>query len=146
MLFIKPNGKFMQYPYTTRELRKDNPNVSFPAIISADVFLAYGAFPVTEVEQPVIDETTQQNEQSLPVQINGVWTQVWKTIQLSEEVASGNVRAKRNFLLKESDWTQGKDISDSISAPWAAYREELRDIPNQEGFPFSVQWPVAPNV
>lgn len=60
----------------------------------------------------------------------------------SEQGAS--VRSQRDQLLKESDWTQGKDISESISTPWAAYRQELRDVPTQEGFPWTITWPTQP--
>lgn len=58
--------------------------------------------------------------------------------------AAIEIREKRNRLLAESDWTQGKDISDVISGPWAIYRQALRDIPSQSGFPLNVQWPAQP--
>ena len=59
-------------------------------------------------------------------------------------VKAARVRAQRNQLLKDSDWTQGKDIPDEVSTVWATYRQALRDIPNQEEFPTNVTWPVAP--
>jgi hypothetical protein len=55
-------------------------------------------------------------------------------------------RAKRDVLLTASDWTQLPDSpldSDARSA-WAAYRQALRDITGQEGFPEEIDWPVAP--
>ena len=54
------------------------------------------------------------------------------------------VRAERNARLTACDWTQGKDIPDSVSTPWAAYRQALRDVPQQEGFPWNVTWPEMP--
>lgn len=54
------------------------------------------------------------------------------------------VRQERNALLKESDWTQGKDIPDSISIPWAQYRDALRNLPEQEDFPYNIEWPQRP--
>ena len=53
-------------------------------------------------------------------------------------------RSKRNALLAASDWTQVADAPVDQTA-WAAYRQELRDIPDQVGFPASVVWPVAPS-
>ena len=53
-------------------------------------------------------------------------------------------RDMRNALLLKTDWTQGKDISDSISTPWASYRQALRDVPTQAGFPNNIQWPTQP--
>ena len=55
-----------------------------------------------------------------------------------------SVRVTRNELLKASDWSQGKDIPDSVSAPWATYRQALRDLPMQAGFPWNIQWPEQP--
>lgn len=53
------------------------------------------------------------------------------------------LRAERNQLLTASDWTQ---ISDSTAdkAAWATYRQALRDITTQAGFPWTVEWPVQP--
>jgi hypothetical protein len=53
------------------------------------------------------------------------------------------LRAERNQLLTASDWTQ---ISDSTAdkAAWATYRQALRDITTQAGFPLTVEWPVQP--
>lgn len=63
--------------------------------------------------------------------------------RLDLEQAS-RIRQQRSELLKNSDWTQGKDISDTISTPWAAYRQQLRDLPQQDNFPWTVVWPTQP--
>ena len=57
------------------------------------------------------------------------------------------IRNRRNALLKESDWTQYPDspLSAEQKQAWATYRQALRDIPNQAGFPTDVQFPAAPN-
>jgi hypothetical protein len=55
-----------------------------------------------------------------------------------------SIRRERNEKLAASDWTQAKDIPDVVSAPWAAYRQELREVPAQEGFPWGVTWPKPP--
>lgn len=53
------------------------------------------------------------------------------------------VRIKRNQLLMESDWTQVADAPVDEQA-WAAYRQALRDVPQQVGFPANVTWPNPP--
>lgn len=53
------------------------------------------------------------------------------------------IRTERNFLLADSDWTQVADAPVDQAA-WANYRQALRDIPNQEGFPTDVAWPAKP--
>ena len=54
-----------------------------------------------------------------------------------------NIRADRNRRLNESDWTQVED-SPVDKAAWATYRQALRDVPSQEGFPWNVNWPEQP--
>ena len=54
------------------------------------------------------------------------------------------VRAKRDRLLAACDWTQVNDAPVDASA-WAAYRQALRDVPQQVSFPEAVEWPVAPD-
>jgi hypothetical protein len=54
-----------------------------------------------------------------------------------------DVRAERNALLVESDWTQVLDAPVDQAA-WATYRQALRDITAQEGFPHNINWPQKP--
>jgi hypothetical protein len=53
------------------------------------------------------------------------------------------VRAERDRLLAASDWTQVADAPVDQAA-WAEYRQALRDVPQQEGFPENVVWPDRP--
>jgi hypothetical protein len=53
------------------------------------------------------------------------------------------IRSKRNSLLYASDWTQVADAPVDKTA-WATYRQALRDITSQEGFPENVVWPIKP--
>ena len=53
------------------------------------------------------------------------------------------VRTERDRLLASSDWTQVADAPVDQAA-WAAYRQELRDLPDQSGFPEKVIWPIRP--
>lgn len=82
-------------------------------------------------------------------QIEGQWYTKYSVADLDAEGIAAkdaeqakNVRQTRNDKLKETDWTQGKDISDAVSQPWAVYRQALRDVPSQSGFPWDVQWPT----
>jgi hypothetical protein len=52
-------------------------------------------------------------------------------------------RTQRDRLLAASDWTQVADAPVDQAA-WATYRQALRDIPQQSGFPENVVWPVDP--
>lgn len=54
---------------------------------------------------------------------------------------------QRNQLLSASDWTQipGNPLTAEQQAAWATYRQELRDITAQSGYPFNVIWPTPPS-
>jgi hypothetical protein len=56
-------------------------------------------------------------------------------------------RAMRDKLLAESDWTQMPDspLSDEQREAYRVYRQALRDITAQEGFPASITWPELPS-
>ena len=57
--------------------------------------------------------------------------------------AAEEVRTERNAKLTSSDWTQIADAPVDKAA-WATYRQALRDLPQQAGFPTSINWPVKP--
>lgn len=58
-------------------------------------------------------------------------------------VTADDARTTRNTLLAASDWTQVADAPVDQAA-WATYRQALRDITAQAGFPKSIDWPVQP--
>lgn len=55
------------------------------------------------------------------------------------------VRNQRDQLLAQTDWTQSADVPATTAARYAAYRQALRDLPEQAGWPLDVQWPTPPN-
>jgi hypothetical protein len=56
------------------------------------------------------------------------------------------VRTQRNNLLNECDWVaiKARELGQSIQEDWYAYRGDLRQIPEQEGFPHTITWPSKP--
>lgn len=54
------------------------------------------------------------------------------------------VKAQRIKLLVNSDWTQLPDVPQATKEKWVTYRQELRDITEQEGYPFNVTFPEKP--
>jgi hypothetical protein len=62
--------------------------------------------------------------------------------QEPERLAS-QIRQERNTLLSDCDWTQVSDAPVNQVA-WQTYRQALRDVTSQEGFPYDVTWPTKP--
>ena len=142
------NGNVESYPYTIGNLRKDNPNTSFPKNPSDELLEGLGMFRVTKVDRPEYDYTKNIAE-GTPVQVNGVWTQVWDVTDASaEEIAerteqqAQNMRAERDRLIADTDYLALSD--NTLTEAMATYRQALRDITSQEGFPYNITWPTKP--
>jgi hypothetical protein len=73
----------------------------------------------------------------------------WVSTELSSDViserlaqASADVRNERDVLLAATDWTASTDVT--MSTAMATYRQALRDVPEQAGFPSEITWPTKP--
>lgn len=82
--------------------------------------------------------------------ISGNFTEInecpdWK-IQLEKEMVSLDIRLERNKLLSDTDHLIQADypISDEKKQEIKVYRQALRDIPQQDGFPENIVWPDKP--
>lgn len=69
------------------------------------------------------------------------------TIEDVPETAD-EARTQRDKLLSETDWTQVLDapIDAATREAYRAYRQALRDLPEQDGFPGTITWPELPSV
>ena len=74
--------------------------------------------------------------------------EVWTTPESGPATAElwAQVRAKRDGLLGQNDWTQMPDspLTTAQTTTWAVYRQALRDI-TQQADPAAVVWPAVPN-
>jgi hypothetical protein len=129
--------------YSITQLRRDNPQTSFPSDPSDDLLMGYGVFAYTRPEIPVFDWFTETvTDGGFEQGDSGNWVQPYVVNPLSLDDIKLNVRNFRNRLLSETDWMALSDVV--MSAPWAAYRQALRDITAQVGFPYGIAWPVKP--
>jgi len=159
------------FPYDVEQLREDNPNTSFPKHIPSELLKRYGVFPVATLPKPDFDPLTEmlvrdelpyrevirlktEADVTNPITGNVDESQIGQPIygnrwlvgytvqQLPEDEASANIRSERNRRLASTDWMALKDVN--MSQPWADYRQALRNLPQQAGFPYSVKWPPKP--
>lgn len=63
--------------------------------------------------------------------------------QAEIDAQAHRVRVNRTLRLQASDWTQLADAPVDKNA-WATYRQALRDVPDQDAFPWDVSWPESP--
>ena len=150
-MFIKVANDEIIWNYSIQRLRQDYPNTSFPSNISDEELETYNVFRLKELPSPEHNPITHKLVNQEPALIDGVWTlarlAVEKTqqeINFDKSMQEHSVRAERQELLTASDWTQVAD-SPVDKAVWATYRQALRDISLQEGFPFEITWPQKPD-
>jgi hypothetical protein len=88
---------------------------------------------------PIFTDTPATEDQ--PAKTAAEQEAEYKAVKDAEQAAS--IRRQRTQLLRDCDWTQIAD-STADKATWATYRQALRDITAQSGFPWTVTWPTQP--
>lgn len=148
------------------EFRRLFPNTSMPQQLSEELINEFGADVVFEGPQTTGGTVYQYSQRQGVEQIDGKWytkyvlgpvfiDQVvdgvtktateqeaeYKAMKDAEQAKS--VRQSRDAKLAECDWTQVAD-SPVDKAAWATYRQALRDLTTQSGFPWTIEWPTQP--
>jgi hypothetical protein len=150
-MYIKVSGSVTTYPYTIQDLKSDNPNISFPNVLTDSVLNDFNVYSVIQVENG--GDYTKDYVEGTPTQSGSVYVQNWTESDASSEDIETRknekweeVRDIRNNLLTQSDWTQFQDspITGSLLTDWQTYRQGLRDITSQEN-PYSLTWPTKPS-
>ncbi len=156
---------------TVNAFKATKPNTSFPKPLSEDCLNDYGYDVVLDGNSATITAPYEVNTRDGVEEISGKWYTkfVAGPIFTDTKDDSGNVittaaenenthkacidldkgtdvRRQRDADLASTDWTQLADsqLSNDDKAKWVTYRQELRDVPTQAGFPHTVTWPTKP--
>jgi len=151
------------------EFRTLFPNTSMPQQLTEALINELGADVVFEGPQATGGTVYQYSQRNGVEQIDGKWytkyilgpvfidqvvdgvtttaaeqEATYKAQKDAEQATS--VRATRDEKLKECDWIVIKNLETNSNIPgaWEVYRQALRDVPSQAGFPWTVTWPDAP--
>jgi len=143
------------------EWRSANPNVSLPRTWNQNVLDALNIEAVFEAPKPDVGPYQSAARNGVTQDANGNWVQAWSVVDMFSTDAEGTkaekeaayqagldaeaakaVRSQRDSLLAATDWTALSDVT--MSAEMATYRQALRDITAQAGFPHSITWPTKP--
>ena len=131
-------------------------SVSFSKL--ADTYADLGWDEIVAVPMPVESGPLKSVVEGAPVEVSGKWTQVWIEVdkfsgptKAADEAAhiarlvadkETGIRTDRDQRIALTDWTALSDVT--MTADMATYRQALRDIPAQAGFPNTIDWPVSP--
>jgi len=141
-----------RYPLSSADIRAAHANTSLPG--DAAGFEAalpdLGYAVVAQVPEPAVNYTKNVSEGE-PELKNGTYRQRWivsdaTPAEVTQRTAAqaGAIRQQRNDLLSGCDWTQLADAPAGSTA-WCSYRQQLRDVSKQPGFPWQVAWPKPPS-
>lgn len=142
---LRSTGQVM----TESEFRAAHPNTSFPQQLTVELLDGFDADPVLNGAQPSAGRYQTVARDGVE-EVNGKWFTKFVLVDMDADAIAAvdaqqatSVRNSRDEKLKSTDWTQVDDAPVDKAA-WATYRQALRDIPAQAGFPWDVNWPVEP--
>ena len=146
-VLVDDNDNVLQYPYRYQQLVRDNPNTSFPRTMGKEALESFNMYDVIPDSYPEsYDPDVQILRRDTPVKDeNGIWRQSWTISNKSQTDAEKQIKYQRDLLLKDSDWIAVKAAETGVAnTAWSTYRQALRDVTSQEGYPYSVTWPTQP--
>lgn len=143
------------------EWRAANPNISLPRVWNQNVLDTLNIEAVLEAPKPDAGPYQYVARNGIEQDAKGNWVTAWEIRDMFSDDAEGTkaekeaayqagldaeaakaVRAERDRKLAETDWMALSDVT--MSPEMADYRQALRDITDQVGFPHTVEWPVKP--
>ena len=146
------------------QINQQNEVLAFPrslqqlveaAVITSETLTAaeLAAAGVVQVERCTTPAPDDEYLKSLVAvhQPDGTWKEEWVRLETSDEYKTNATITKtqqvlrdREYLLSITDWTQMPDVNLVNKTDWTTYRQALRDITAQAGYPWSIIWPTRP--
>lgn len=145
-LRIKDTGQLI----TDSEFRSLHPNTGFPQVLTTELLDSFGVDAVLEGPQAQPTRYQIAFRDGVIQDDQGRWFTKYSVADMDTDAIAAldaqqaaSQRTSRDEMLKATDWTQVAD-SPVDKALWAAYRQNLRDLPSQTGFPWDIDWPTEP--
>lgn len=153
---------------TDSQFRSEHPNTSFPKVLTVEIINSFGYDPILEGPQAQTTLPYQISVRDGIVEVNGQWftkyvagplfqdytddegvvhtaAEQWEAYCFQKDAEQAKaVRDDRNKRLADCDWTQLADAPVNHTE-WATYRQALRDVTAQAGFPWEIEWPSQPS-
>ena len=156
---------------TQGEIRRSMPNTSLPRVWTSSICDSLGIDPVLAAPAPAASgEYKSVNRNGVTQDANGNWVEAYverdmfadyvdedgvTVTKVSQEEAytatkdaeaATAARATRDGLIASCDWMAIKAFEGGtgVATDWATYRQALRDVSAQEGFPNDITWPEKP--
>ena len=138
------DGALVKFPYSLEEMRAENPDVTFSDEPTDKELAACNAKYAVMGPNPTQSSRTHRFELSFTPNKDGSVTINPVPHELDRGVAEFNMRSARDAAMTRCDWviTRAFEKGEPVPANYLVYRDALRDLPSQEGFPYEYVWPV----
>jgi hypothetical protein len=144
------DGVFVRHIFDIEPTQWDDDTFCFARKLTSEQAAHFGVTKLQLTDPPYFNPATQRRDEEPAVLTDGVWLQQYVVSQMDTEDAatktaeqSARDRVVRDRLLAACDWTQVSDAPIDKAA-WATYRQALRGVPSQAGFPWTITWPDKP--
>ena len=151
---------------TQGEWRQANKHMSLPRVWTADTLTDLGLTAVLAAPKPDCTDLEQVIGNGVTTDANGNTVEAWSVVDKFADTTDADgvvttkaehetahtaslvadketgIRNDRDKRIALTDWTGMSDVT--MAADMATYRQELRDVPAQAGFPNAVEWPTSP--
>ena len=128
-MFVKiTSGSVEKYPYSVGDLRRDNPNTSFPKTVREATMASFGMYPVGYEAAPAYDPLTHRlQHSSVPSLVDGEWKLIKTVVALTADQIADATAAKakdarkdRDARLADTDWMtmRASDTSTPVPSAW----------------------------
>ena len=128
---------------TDRQVRLAHRNMSLPKVLKEDILDELGYDPVLSGSRPITTSPYESVIKGEVQKIDGYWRETYlvvtKDAGLIDKAKAEDVRSFRDSLLSETEWAVLPDVSTPEGI--LEYRQALRDVTKQEGFPHNVVMP-----
>jgi hypothetical protein len=151
---------------TQGEWRQANKHISLPRVWTATTLTDLGLTAVLAAPKPACTDLQQVVGNGVTTDAKGNTVEAWSVVDKFADTtdedgvvttkaeheadytakkdadAAASVRTQRDDKLKATDWTALSDVT--MTAEMTTYRQALRDVPAQAGFPSTITWPTSP--
>ena len=138
------NGALAKFPYSVEEMRAENPDATVSDDPTDEELAACNAKRAVMGPPPTQSSRTHSFTLSFTDNTDGSVTINPVPHELDRQLAEFNMRDARDSALTRCDWviTRAFEEGNPVPANYLAYRQALRDLPAQAGFPYEYVWPV----
>lgn len=141
------DNTLIKYPYSLADMRAEYPEVEISDNPTDSELAACNAKRAIRGPAPAHSSRTHTFSMAFSDNEDNSVTIIFVSHELDRRIAEFNMRDARDAALTRCDWVITRAFEEGTPVPpaYLTYRQELRNLPDQEGFPYDYVWPTEPS-